>query len=78
MKEAGVSCGIYYPIPCHKAPYVLEMGIEADLPVTDAAAATSMSLPMYPGLTEAEQDQVIAALRASVRRHTVATAESRR
>ena len=77
MKQAGVSCGIYYPIPCHKAPYVLEPGIEADLPVTDAAAATSMSLPMYPGLTEAEQDQVIAALRASVERHAPAMSEPR-
>jgi dTDP-4-amino-4,6-dideoxygalactose transaminase len=78
MKEAGVICGIYYPIPCHKAPYILELGIEADLPVTDYAAATSISLPMYPGLTGAEQDQVIATLRASVGRHAVAAAESRR
>jgi dTDP-4-amino-4,6-dideoxygalactose transaminase len=77
MREAGVMCGVYYPIPCHKAPYVLELGIEADLPVTDAAAATSMSLPMYPGLTEAEQDQVIASLRASVGRHAVVAAEPR-
>ena len=72
MRAAGVSCGIYYPIPCHKAAYVLELGIEADLPVTEAAAATSMSLPMYPGLTEAEQDQVIAAFRTSVGRHAAA------
>ena len=72
MKQAGVSCGIYYPIPCHRAPYVLELGIEADLPVTDAVAATCMSLPMYPGLTESEQDQVIAALRAAVARHPAA------
>jgi perosamine synthetase len=78
MKAAGVSCGIYYPIPCHKAPYVLELGIEADLPVTDNAAATSMSLPMYPGLTEAEQDQVIAALKATLERHAVATGEPRK
>ena len=77
MKEAGVICGIYYPIPCHKAAYVLEMGIEAELPVTDAAAATSMSLPMYPGLTEPEQDQVIAALRTSVGRHAAAAGERR-
>jgi dTDP-4-amino-4,6-dideoxygalactose transaminase len=53
------------------------MGIEAELPVTDAAAATSMSLPMYPGLTEPEQDQVIAALRTSVGRHAAAAGERR-
>ena len=71
MKDAGVSCGIYYPIPCHKAAYVQELGIEADLPNTDVAAAESMSLPMFPGLTQAEQDQVIAALRAAVGRNVV-------
>ncbi len=75
MKAAGVSCGIYYPIPCHKAPYVLELGIEAELPVTDAVAATTMSLPMFPGLTTAEQDQVVAALRASVARHSAVAGE---
>ena len=53
---------------------MLELGIEADLPDTDAAAASSLSLPMYPGLTEAEQDQVITALRAAVERNTVETA----
>jgi dTDP-4-amino-4,6-dideoxygalactose transaminase len=69
MKDAGVMCGIYYPIPCHRATYVLELGIEADLPDTDTAAAESMSLPMFPGLTEAEQSQVIDALRAAVQRN---------
>src|SRR5271157_167620 len=71
MKDAGVSCGIYYPIPCHRQAYVQELGLEVDLPNTDAAAATSMSLPMYPGLTEAEQGQVIDALRTAVRHDAV-------
>ena len=73
MKTAGVICGIYYPIPCHRQAYVLELGLEADLPNTDAAAASSMSLPMYPGLTEAEQSQVIEALRTSILANTAST-----
>ncbi len=73
MKDAGVICGIYYPIPCHRQAYVMELGIDADLPNTDAAAADSMSLPMYPGLTEAEIAQVTAALRTCVLRHAVGT-----
>ena len=48
----GSSTGIYYPIPVNRQPYVLERGISADLPVTDAAAARTLSLPMYPGLTD--------------------------
>jgi perosamine synthetase len=77
MKDAGVMCGIYYPIPCHKAAYVLELGIEAHLPVTDAAAADSMSLPMYPGLTEAEQGEVISAFRTAVMKRAPAASGER-
>ncbi|HEX7611667.1 MAG TPA: DegT/DnrJ/EryC1/StrS aminotransferase family protein, partial [Candidatus Limnocylindrales bacterium] len=71
MKDAGVICGIYYPIPCHRQAYVMELGIEADLPNTDAAAASCMSLPMYPGLTEGEQQQVIGALHTAVHSNAV-------
>jgi perosamine synthetase len=77
LKAAGIICSIYYPIPCHRQPYVLELGIEADLPNTDAAAAGSLSLPMYPGLTTSEQDQVLAAVRASVERHAAGVPVSR-
>ncbi len=69
MRAAGVICGIYYPIPVHRQPYVLELGVEANLPVTDLVAADCMSLPMYPGLTDDEQTQVIDAFRATILRH---------
>jgi dTDP-4-amino-4,6-dideoxygalactose transaminase len=62
LAAAGVSTGIYYPIPVNRQAYVLERGISADLPVTDAASQRTLSLPMFPGLTEAEQDQVIDAV----------------
>ena len=74
LAAAGVSTGIYYPIPVHRQPYVLALGIRADLPVTDRAAARSLSLPMFPGLTDADQTTVIEAVRAVVGRHA-ATAE---
>ena len=66
LAAAGVSSGIYYPIPVHRQPYVLERGIRADLPVTDRAAARSISLPMYPGLSDDDQETVIAAVRTTV------------
>jgi dTDP-4-amino-4,6-dideoxygalactose transaminase len=66
LAAAGVGAGIYYPIPVHRQPYVLERGIHADLPITDRAAVRTLSLPMYPGLTEAEQGEVIAAVRDQV------------
>jgi len=78
LGQAGIGVGIYYPIPVHRQAYVMERGLHADLPVTDAAAARTLSLPMYPGLTEAEQGTVVDAVRASVLRHTPAEPTSGR
>jgi len=66
LAAAGVSTGIYYPIPVNRQPYVLERGISADLPITDIASERTLSLPMFPGLSDAEQAEVIAAVRAVV------------
>lgn len=69
LRDAGVGADIYYPIPVHRQAYIMERGFHADLPVTDAAAARTLALPMFPGLTDAEQAQVIDAFRAAVTRH---------
>ena len=66
LTAAGVATAIYYPIPVHRQPYVVELGITADLPETDRAAATTLSIPIYPGLSEADQDVVIGAVRGAV------------
>jgi dTDP-4-amino-4,6-dideoxygalactose transaminase len=71
LREAGV--GVYYPLPVHRQAYIMERGLHADLPVTDAAAARTIALPMFPGLSEAELAQVIGAVRAAVGRHVDAT-----
>ena len=80
LREAGVGADIYYPIPVHRQAYIMERGLHADLPVTDRAAARTLALPMFPGLTDAEQSQVIEAVRTAVGRHldgsTAAGAES--
>ena len=72
LKEAGIGTGIFYPIPIHRQQYILERGIHADLPVTDRAARRSVSLPMYPGLSENDQATVIDAVRTAFARHSVA------
>jgi dTDP-4-amino-4,6-dideoxygalactose transaminase len=68
LAAAGVSTGIYYPIPVHRQPYVLAMGIDVHLPVTERAAGRTLSIPMFPGLTDDEQATVIAAVRTVVGR----------
>ena len=69
LREAGVGADIYYPVPVHRQAYIMERGLYADLPVTEAAATRTLALPMHPGLTDAEQTTVIEAVRAAVARH---------
>lgn len=63
MKEAGVPTMVYYPIPVHRLPVYAALGVE--LPATDAAARRVLSLPIYPGLSNENQDRVIEALKAA-------------
>jgi perosamine synthetase len=76
LRDAGVGADIYYPIPVHRQEYIMERGLHAELPVTDAAAATTIALPMFPGLNEREQTQVIDAVRAAVVRHLEGTGDA--
>ena len=46
----------------HLEPFYREMYPELTLPVTEAATAETLLLPLYVGMTEAEQDEVVEAL----------------
>lgn len=66
MKELAardIHVNISYPWPIHLMRGYCNLGYkEGDLPVTEAAAKEIFSLPMYPALTDAQQDTVCAAL----------------
>jgi dTDP-4-amino-4,6-dideoxygalactose transaminase len=66
LRAAGVGADVYYPLPVHRQPYIQELGLHADLPVTDAAAAETLALPVFPGLSAEEQATVVDAVRSSV------------
>jgi dTDP-4-amino-4,6-dideoxygalactose transaminase len=66
LKAAGVPSAVYYPIPIHRqTPYARFPIAPGGLPVTDAAAARVLSLPMHPYLTAEVQDYVVGALTAA-------------
>ena len=50
LRADGIGADVYYPLPVHRQEYIMERGLHADLPVTDAAAARTLALPMFPGL----------------------------
>ena len=63
-RSSGVEAGVHYPLPLHLQPAFRHLGYaRGDLPVTEAWAAECLSLPLYPELTEAQQDLVVAAVR---------------
>jgi dTDP-4-amino-4,6-dideoxygalactose transaminase len=58
---------IHYPVPIHRTPaYQAQSTDETVLAETVRAADEIVSLPLYPELTDAEVDDVIAAARASL------------
>ncbi len=65
LKERGIGCAVYYPVPLHLQPCFADLGIaRGALPVTETAAENVLSLPVYPELTRDQQDEVIGAIRA--------------
>lgn len=60
LKAQGVNTGLHYPLPVHLQKCYREWGYaEGALPVTEKAAKEILSLPMFPGLNEQQQRQVV-------------------
>ena len=65
LASRRIGNGLHYPGPLHlqRAYSHLELSV-GSLPVTEQAAATCISLPMFPEMTRAQVDQVADAVRA--------------
>ena len=66
LRAAGVGVNLHY-IPVYRQPYYKWMGFKIGYcPEAEAYYAEGISLPMFPGLTNQQQDQVIAALKEAI------------
>ncbi len=62
LREQQIGANLHY-IPVHTQPYYARMGFKPeDFPQAQAYYCEAISLPMYQTLTDAQQDQVIAAI----------------
>lgn len=67
LKEQDIGTIIHYPIPPHLSQAYAYLGYQrGDFPVAERYADEVLSLPMYNGMTEAEQTEVIRAINAFV------------
>lgn len=63
MRGQQIGCAVYYPGPLHLQNCFKDLGYQpGQLPVSELAAAEVLSLPIFPELTEAQQDRVVAGL----------------
>jgi dTDP-4-amino-4,6-dideoxygalactose transaminase len=59
LTEAGIGCGVHYPVPLHLQPALIAQGPgRGSLPVTERVADRVLSLPMCGELTDAQIDKV--------------------
>jgi dTDP-4-amino-4,6-dideoxygalactose transaminase len=64
LQERGVSTMIYYPHPLHLQPVYQNLGYQpGQLPSSEQTCKEVLSLPMFPELSQQQQDQVIYALK---------------
>jgi dTDP-4-amino-4,6-dideoxygalactose transaminase len=60
LKAYGIETGMHYPIPLHLQPGLSFLGYaKGHFPVAETAADMILSLPLFPEMTETEQDRVV-------------------
>jgi UDP-4-amino-4,6-dideoxy-N-acetyl-beta-L-altrosamine transaminase len=67
MRAAGIAVNLHY-IPVYRQPYYARMGFNPEsFPAAEQYYAEAITLPMYPALSESEQDYVVRALAEACR-----------
>ena len=66
MRSEGIGVNVHY-IPVHLQPHYRKLGFNrGDFPESETYYAEAISLPMYPMLTDIQQDHIIDALKRAL------------
>jgi len=65
LRDHGVEAIVHYATPLHLQPAAADLGYRpGSMPVAEALSRRILSLPIYPGMTEHQQDTVAQQVRA--------------
>jgi dTDP-4-amino-4,6-dideoxygalactose transaminase len=66
LRAAGIASGVYYPQPLHLAePCRFLRYAEGSFPVSERLSRQTLAIPLYPEMTSAQFESVVAALQAA-------------
>lgn len=66
LRNAGIGTNVHY-IPIHLQPYYRNLGFRpGDFPVAEAYYEGALTLPLFPSMTDADQQRVASALQAAL------------
>ncbi|NLL12252.1 MAG: DegT/DnrJ/EryC1/StrS family aminotransferase [Fibrobacter sp.] len=64
LKEQGIETGLHYPVPLHQQKAYRALGYRTgSFPVSEKLSKEILSLPMFPSLTEQQQEKVAQSIR---------------
>jgi len=70
LSEEGIGTDIYYPLPLHLQECLSFLNYrQGDFPVAEKASGETLALPIYPELTEAQQERVVDRIKTFYRNH---------
>lgn len=65
LTSHGIGCGVYYPVPLHLQRATQTLGYQkGDFPEAEFLSNQALSIPMFPELTQDDQEYVIEKIRA--------------
>jgi dTDP-4-amino-4,6-dideoxygalactose transaminase len=67
LRADGIEAGVHYPVPLHLQPALARLGhARGAFPEAERAAGEVLSLPMFPLMSDEQQDRVVQALHAAL------------
>ena len=63
LQKSGIPTDVYYPSPLHVQPAFAYLGYgQGSFPVAEKASEEVLALPVYPELTEQDQDRIVSTI----------------